>query len=74
MPLRLALHDDWDEPPHPSQRRGHFVGRRSESDHLRSELVRKSTGSILISGPQESARRAFCIVSCSGPARATANE
>jgi Cdc6-like AAA superfamily ATPase len=49
-PLWLTLRSDWDYPPHFRKEQGHFVGRRREVDRLLDSLLRKDSGSILVSG------------------------
>ncbi len=48
--IKLVLKKDWDYPPHPEREQGHFVGRKKEVDRLVDNLLRKSSGSILVSG------------------------
>jgi hypothetical protein len=49
-PLWLTLKSDWDYPPHFTKEQGHFVGRRRELGKLLDSLLRKDSGSILVSG------------------------
>lgn len=52
--IKLILKDDWDVMIHPPKydkdERGHFAGRLRESEFLTNEILRKQSGSILISG------------------------
>lgn len=48
--ISLTLKKDWDYPPHPKKEQGHFVGRKAEIDRLVNNLLRKNSGSILVSG------------------------
>jgi len=51
--MKLVLKKDWDIPinsPIENYQRGHFVGRKNELDLLVNEILRKTSGSILVSG------------------------
>ena len=52
--MKIVLKKDWDIPIHPpidgSAPLGHFAGRANELNMLTDEILRKKTGSILISG------------------------
>lgn len=52
--MKITLADDWDYPPNPfpdkKEKQGHFVGRKAEVSLLANDLIRKDSGSILISG------------------------
>ncbi|MHB8792025.1 MAG: P-loop NTPase fold protein [Thermoleophilia bacterium] len=47
---RIVLKNDWDLPPHYEKERGHFLGRKEELSKLVSEIVRRESGTILLSG------------------------
>lgn len=47
--IKIKLKTDWDSPPK-IDNGGHFVGREEELSILVNELIRKNSGSILISG------------------------
>lgn len=46
----LVLKKDWDYPPHPEKEKGHFIGRKDELCRLIDNLLRRDSGSILVSG------------------------
>ncbi len=48
--LELTLKEDWDYPPNPDTPQGHFIGRVDEYDRLINDILRKNSGSILLSG------------------------
>lgn len=50
--MKIFLKTNWDYPPNYEKESsgGYFIGRKKEKDKLVDELVRKSSGSILISG------------------------
>jgi len=48
--LKLTLKPDWDSFPSYNKKKGHFVGRQDTKDKLINDFLRKSNGSILVSG------------------------
>lgn len=48
--INLILKKDWDYPPHPEKEQGHFIGRKEELCRLIDNLLRRDSGSILVSG------------------------
>jgi len=47
---KIIIKNDWDVPPHYLKERGHFLGRKDELSKLVSEIVRRDSGTILLSG------------------------
>ena len=48
--LEIKLKRDWDSFPSYYEKKGHFVGRHVEKNKLVNDFLRKSNGSILVSG------------------------